>query len=372
MPRRSVRWTAASAGGLLSGLFIAAVVALGYVRADGTVGASVRAAPSVPATTGARAGNPSYVGDPSRVDNITRIDPVSVLIVPDDPHSDADLTRGVGGLAPDSVLAIDAIGFPPDTTAVAEQCETGADPLCRNSLRVRLDDHGRAFFQYLVHQLADGRCTADRPRCFVRLRTGDHSGTATLVFDDAMPTLGHITVRPRVGVRSGDTVTVTATGFPPGVVVSGRLCAPPHRSDDRGCAPVGPEATATIDANGSGSLRVVVRSGRLGDDRLPCDRRSRCVIAVAGEGLAANAPPVAVAFAGPAGADYDTGRTVGGLALAALLLFSAWLLVRRTDWAPVGEVAAPEIDQSEYADLDAMVAEAEALDAARAQAAARD
>ena len=30
--------------------------------------------------------------------------------------------------------------------------------------------------------------------------------------------------------------------------------------------------------------------------------------------------------------------------------------MRRTDWAPVGEVAAPEIDEAAYADLDAIIA----------------
>ncbi len=38
-----------------------------------------------------------------------------------------------------------------------------------------------------------------------------------------------------------------------------------------------------------------------------------------------------------------------------LLLVAIWL-VRRTDWRPVGEAAAPEIDDAEYADLDSIIA----------------
>jgi hypothetical protein len=38
-----------------------------------------------------------------------------------------------------------------------------------------------------------------------------------------------------------------------------------------------------------------------------------------------------------------------------LVAIAAWLLVR-TDWAAVGEAAAPEIDGAEYADLDAIIA----------------
>jgi hypothetical protein len=292
-----------------------------------------------------------------------RIEPVPVVIAPDDPDTYVDVTRGVDRLARDAVLAIEARGFLADTSGTVQQCETGVKPECGNALRIRIDDRGDGSFQYLVHQPAPERCRSDRPRCFVRVRTGDRSGTTTVLFVDAMPSLGTLTVDPRSQLHDGDVVDVTAAGFPAGAIVTGRFCAPPHREGDVGCAPVGPQATATIGEDGGASLRIEVRSGRVGSDRLPCDRRSPCAISVAGEALAAHAPVAVVSFADPPGADYDAGRLIGGLALTLLLLLSAWLLVRRTDWAPVGEMAAPEIDASEYADLDAMVAEADARDA---------
>lgn len=47
---------------------------------------------------------------------------------------------------------------------------------------------------------------------------------------------------------------------------------------------------------------------------------------------------------------------VPSVALLALALGLVSWLVRRTDWSPAGEAAAPEIDEAEYADLDAIVA----------------
>ena len=66
--------------------------------------------------------------------------------------------------------------------------------------------------------------------------------------------------------------------------------------------------------------------------------------------------PVALSFASPPGADYTAGRVAAGLAVALALVAVAAHLVRRTDWSPVGEEAAPEIDDADYADLDAIVA----------------
>ena len=68
------------------------------------------------------------------------------------------------------------------------------------------------------------------------------------------------------------------------------------------------------------------------------------------------APVVELGFATPPGAEYDDGRLAAGLGGAALLVLAGLWLVRRTDWSPIGEEAAPEIDEAEYADLDAIVA----------------
>jgi hypothetical protein len=63
-----------------------------------------------------------------------------------------------------------------------------------------------------------------------------------------------------------------------------------------------------------------------------------------------------VTFATPPGAEYDAGRLVLGLGVAVLLVAIAAGLIFRTDWSAVGEAAAPEIDDVDYADLDAIIA----------------
>jgi hypothetical protein len=81
---------------------------------------------------------------------------------------------------------------------------------------------------------------------------------------------------------------------------------------------------------------------------------------VIGVGLLGVAGSLSEEPASPTGtsprADYDPVRLPAGLIAAALSLGSAAVLVRRTDWSAVGEAAAPQIDDAEYADLDAIVA----------------
>ncbi len=77
---------------------------------------------------------------------------------------------------------------------------------------------------------------------------------------------------------------------------------------------------------------------------------------VVSDDVFARAPVVPISFAAPPGADYDPARLVLGLAIATILSgIGAWLILR-TDWSAVGEAAAPEIDDAEFADLDAIVA----------------
>jgi hypothetical protein len=70
----------------------------------------------------------------------------------------------------------------------------------------------------------------------------------------------------------------------------------------------------------------------------------------------ARAPVVPITFAAPPGAAYDPTRLALGLALASILVAIAAWLILRSDWSAVGEAAAPEIDDAEYADLDAIIA----------------
>jgi hypothetical protein len=77
---------------------------------------------------------------------------------------------------------------------------------------------------------------------------------------------------------------------------------------------------------------------------------------VASRDVFVRAPVVPITFAVPPGADYDPTRLLLGLALAALFVaIGAWLVLR-SDWSAIGEAAAPEIDDAEYADLDAIIA----------------
>ena len=64
--------------------------------------------------------------------------------------------------------------------------------------------------------------------------------------------------------------------------------------------------------------------------------------------------------------DYDPVRLTMGVGLAVMFLVTAAVLVRTTDWSTVGEASAPEIDDAEYADLDAMAAAFEAGEFERA------
>jgi hypothetical protein len=73
------------------------------------------------------------------------------------------------------------------------------------------------------------------------------------------------------------------------------------------------------------------------------------------DAVSARLPPGSDAVSA-VGAEYDPVRLTAGLGVAALLLATAALFVHATDWSAVGEAAAPEIDDVEYADLDAIVA----------------
>lgn len=66
------------------------------------------------------------------------------------------------------------------------------------------------------------------------------------------------------------------------------------------------------------------------------------------------------------GVEYDPIRLTTGVGLAVLFLITAAVLVRTTDWSAVGEASAPEIDDAEYADLDAIAAAFEAGEFANA------
>ena len=133
------------------------------------------------------------------------------------------------------------------------------------------------------------------------------------------------------------------------------VCAAPDAFGRR-CGRPGPSAPLVVGGDGTGRTDLRIEPGAVGRELASCERGDECGVSVASDAVFARAPVVPISFAAPPGAAYDPTRLVVGLALAALLLLVGCGLIWRTDWSAVGETAAPEIDDAEYADLDAIIA----------------
>lgn len=274
------------------------------------------------------------------------------------------LTDPVDGLEPDTVLRLRVDGFGPFARARAHQCVASpAGRRCANPIDVQFDAGGAASFQYLVFDdfgaaAGEGRCRALGPPCSIVVEdvTGTARAEIATVFHDELPPPGAIRVSPRTGLVDGQAVTVEAAGFPPGLALRAMLCAAPTTTGNGRCGPPGPTALLTVGPDGTARTTLMIRRGPVGRERAVCGRGAECGVSVTSESPLARAPVAPLRFARPPGADYDPARLAGGLATAGLLAGLAVWLVRRTDWSPVGEAAAPEIDNAEYADLDALVA----------------
>ena len=176
------------------------------------------------------------------------------------------------------------------------------------------------------------------------------------MFVDSVPSPGRIVVTPSRGLSlDGETVTVEVEGYPPGAELKAMLCAAPDATGPR-CGEPGPTARLVVGSDGSGRARLDIVPGAVGTKRVRCFRGDDCGVSVASEAVFTRAPVVPISFAAPPGSEYDANRLAVGLGLAVLLVALAAGLIRRTDWSAVGEAAAPEIDDAEYADLDAIVA----------------
>jgi hypothetical protein len=276
------------------------------------------------------------------------------------------------GLARATVLRMRVEGFEPFARAVAEQCTAVPYRRCANPVPVQFDEHGVARFQYLVTdeflpgpaQPSAGRparCRASGAACTIAVRStgedaGGRRGEIQTIFEDELPPAGRIEVTPARDLSlDGEQVTVTVRDYPPGARVEAMLCAAPDAVGAR-CGDPGPSAPLVVGPDGTGRTRVRIEPGSVGAAGATCARGDDCGISVASEDVFARAPVVPIAFAPPPGAGYDPTRVVWGLAVAALLAGIATWLVRRSDWSPVGEAAAPEIDDVDYADLDAIIA----------------
>jgi hypothetical protein len=279
--------------------------------------------------------------------------------------------EGVDGLEPNSVLRVSVEAFPAFAKARAWQCVSGTD--CGNPVDVQFGEGGVATFQYLVVDdfvaaTAPGRCRPDAAPCSIVVEDidGDARAEVQTVFHDELPPPGRIRVSPRTGLVDGQAVTVEVEGYPAGATVDAMVCVAPAATGRQRCGSPGPTAAMTVGPDGSGRTTLVIRPGPVGDQRLYCGPGPggrACGVSVASPEVFARAPVVPIGFAGPAGAAYDSTRVVVGLAVAAFMLGLAIWLIRCTDWSPIGEEAAPEIDDADYADLDAIVAALPAEDA---------
>lgn len=271
--------------------------------------------------------------------------------------------EAMGGLEPNTVLRMRVEGFAAFAEARARQCVTAIRTTCGNAIDVQFGVEGTASFQYLVVDdfvvaTLQGRCRARAAPCSIVVGEGDGERRAEIrtVFHDELVPPGRIHVTPDTGLVDGQTVTVEVENYPPGAEVHGTLCAAPDATGTERCGPPGPTASMTVGPDGTASTTLTIRSGPVGRERAFCGRGEVCGVSVTSETVFARAPVVPITFAGPPGADYDPTRLGAGLGAAAFLLGLATWLVRRTDWSPIGEEAAPEIDDAEYADLDALVA----------------
>ena len=296
-----------------------------------------------------------------------RLDIPRVKIRPD--HDDRfSPYQLVSGLAPGAVVRVQAEGFHFNDHGHVQQCvvELGHQTACAESFPVQFED-GRADFQFSVRgDIAPGGCRAGEATCLVRL-TGDSNGARgsvhTVVGDRLVP--GEVRVDPSRDLADGEALDVSVTGFPPGATGTAVLCAPPEAYDARRCSSASPASTFVVDGRGTGRTTLVVAAGRLGADRALCGPRRPCAVTVlVGPGFVA-APASQVSFTAGPGVDYDAGRLLTGMAIAALLVAAALVVAWRTDWTKPTEAATPELDDADLQadqDLDEIFGTDEEID----------
>ena len=233
----------------------------------------------------------------------------------------------VGEVSDGDTILVSVIGLDPDSDASIHQCPAGATApaLCRPGLPVvgRADAATAVLLDLKDRFDAGGEeidCAADG--CSVVV-----FGSARLelrtVFDAPAPPPVTVTAEPAT-LPPGGEVGASATGLPPGASVGFAVCRP----DGGGGLDCGAPSRVRATASGTADARLVVGAGR-------CGRGDTCAIAVSVDGSS----PVAyqrLRLIGRSGAAYDDDRVLPGLALAGVLLVGALVLIRRTDWTPVG------------------------------------
>jgi hypothetical protein len=165
------------------------------------------------------------------------------------------------------------------------------------------------------------------------------------VFGDPLPPLGRVELTGPV--EEDAAATVRLTDFPAGAAVAIAAC--PRDDGDGGDDACRTAATTVLDREGRAT--VTIDTGGI-----PCDRRSPCVVTARSTERLIRSRVTPLRFLDGPGVDHDPLRLGLGLGVAAALLaMCAWFLAR-TDWSAAGEAAAPEIDDADYADLDAIIA----------------
>jgi len=267
-------------------------------------------------------------------------------------------------LEPEAVLRVWVHGFEAHAQAHVTQCVHARTVACGNRFPVQFDSDGQAFFQYQIRDDFNpvvndaGGCRAHAARCtlVVEATPGKQRAEIDTIFADDEPEPGVIRVQPSSGLSDGQRVVVDVAGYPPGVGVTAALCAAPDVTGSRRCGAPGPSAPLVVGADGTGSTTLIIDGAPVGSQHVECGRDVPCGISVTSPTVFARARVRPISFAPPSPAVYDGTRVAIGIAAAVVLLGLAVWFIRGTDWSPVGEAAAPEIDAAEYADLDAMIA----------------
>lgn len=266
----------------------------------------------------------------------------------------------VGDLVDGDVLDLHLREFPPATPALARQCDVAHRCAAEYPLTIVEDGTGRAQIR-VDDTIGDHPCT----RCTLEVSTGSVRRSIELWFGEPAPPLGEVTVSPVTAIVAGQAVQVRARDLPAGTNATVALCDPRGagaecrtRFSTGSSRAMGP-TTLPVDGDGDAVAEVVLQP----DDAAPidCESGGRCAVVVSVDGSLV-AEPVYVWFATPPGAGYDSRRLLVGLLLALVLVILAVVVARTTDWSPTGGARAPEIDDAEYADLDAIIAQLDAAE----------
>ena len=182
-------------------------------------------------------------------------------------------------------------------------------------------------------------------------------GEIQTVFVDAVPPAGRIDVSPSTGLSlDGETVTVEVHDYPPGARVTAMLCAAPDATGSR-CGDARarrPRSSSGRDGTGRTELASsrhvsASRESRASEATTAASRWCPTMCSPERQSCRSRSPRRRGRLRPDPSADRarDRRRSCSG---------SRCWLIFCTDWSAVGEAAAPEIDDAEYADLDAIIA----------------